>query len=151
MENEKIYDSGQSEPDDDFWFEQGKKMVEESLPSIRDAAKSLMTSLGILNAIYLGILGFADLVPKTAPKTLKGLFVSPLIFWLIALYCCLCVMMTEKSQINLHSPDNIRQNTEDALKSKQFFLKLAFWLLTIGLILAIVLAAFCPELQALLE
>ncbi len=146
-ENEKIYDSGPSEPDDDFWLEQGRKMVEGSLPSVRDAAKSLMTGLGVLKAIYLGILGFADLVPKTASLSLKSLFTLPLIFWLGALYCCLCVMMTKESQINLYSPDNIRQNAECTLKSKQNSLKLAFWLLTIGLIFAIALAAFCPELQ----
>lgn len=149
-ENEKIYDSGPSEPDDDFWLEQGKKMLEGSLPSIRDAAKSLMTGLGVLKAIYLGILGFADIVPKTASLGLKSLFTLPLIFWLGALYFCLCVMMTEESRINLYSPDNIRQNAECTLKSKQNSLKLAFWLLTIGLLLAISLAVFCPELQVLL-
>ncbi len=149
-ENEKIYDSGPSEPDDDFWLEQGVKMVEGSLPSVREAAKSLMTGLGVLKAIYLGILGFADLVPKTASLSLKSLFTLPLIFWLCALYCCLCVMMTKESQINLHSPDDIRQSAEQSLKSKQNSLKLAFWLLTIGLIFAIALAAFCPELQDIL-
>ncbi len=149
-ENEKIYDSGPSEPDDDFWLEQGRKMLEGSLSSVREAAKSLMTGLGVLKAIYLGILGFADLFPKTASLELKSLFTLPLIFWLGALYCCLCVMITKESQINLYSPDNIRQNAECTLKSKQNSLKLAFWLLTIGLIFAIALAAFCPELQDLL-
>ena len=149
-ENEKIYESPPSKPSDTFWLEQGKKMLEGSLPSIRDAAKSLMTGLGVLKAIYLGILGFADLVPKTASLSLKSLFTLPLLLWLGALYFCLCVMMTKESQINLHSPDDIRQSAEQALKSKQNSLKLAFWLLTIGLLLAIALAAFCPELQDLL-
>ncbi|MHC4559366.1 MAG: hypothetical protein ACYS80_18900 [Planctomycetota bacterium] len=146
-DNEKIYESPPSKPSDSFWLKQGEKMLEDSLPSIREAAKSLMTGLGVLKAIYLGILGFADLVPKTASLSLKSLFTLPLLLWLGALYFCLCVMMTKESQINLHSPEDIRQSAKQALKSKQNYLKLAFWLLTIGLFLAIALASFYPELQ----
>lgn len=141
-ENEKIYDSGPSKPSDSFWLKQGEKMVEESLASIRGAAKSLMTGLGLLKGIYLGILGFADFVPATLPLPVKGLFILPLLFWLGALYCCLCVMMTKEYEVNLHSPDDIREKSQATLKSKQGSLVCAFWLLAIGLIAAMLLVIY---------
>ncbi len=134
-----IYDSPPSEPDDEFWLEQGKKMIEESFGSVRDAAKSLITGLGLLKAIYLGILGFADFIPEAMPLAQKSLFIIPLLFWLSALYYCLRVMMTRELNINLHSPDDIRNKSEIALKEKQKSLQLAFWMLTIGLIAALIL------------
>lgn len=141
-ENEKIYDSPPSKPTDTFWLKQGEKMLKDSLPSIREAAKSLMTGLGLLKAIYLGILGFAEFVPKTMPLPYKALFISPLLLWLCALYCCLCVMMTKEYKINLHSPDDIREKSQSQLKAKQKSLQLAFWLLAIGLITALWLMVF---------
>jgi len=141
-QNEKIYESQPSKPMDSFWLKQGEKMFEDSLPSIREAAKSLMTGLGVLKGIYLGILGFSDFVPKAASWTLKGLFILPLLFWLLALYCCLCVMMTKAHSINLHSPESIRQICELTLKEKQNYLLCAFVMLAVGLIIAIFLIIY---------
>lgn len=126
-DEEKIYDSPPSEPEDEFWLDQGKKMIEDSMRSVRDAAKSLMTGLGLLKTIYLGILGFADFIPARLPQFYKSLFIVPLLFWLFALYHCLLVMMTKRLTINLHSPDNIRSQSGKILMEKQKSLQWAFW------------------------
>jgi hypothetical protein len=143
-ENQKIYDSGPSKPSDDFWLKHGQTMLTDSLPSIRSAAKSLMTGLGLLKAIYLGILGFADLVPKDAQTVEKAVFVIPLLIWLYALYNCLYVMMTQKLNLNLHCPDDIRAESQAVLKEKQNALTWAFCLLALGLIAATVLLLLLP-------
>lgn len=140
-EKEKVYDSAPSEPDDEFWLEQGKKMTSESITAVREAAKVLMTGLGLLKGIFifLGILGFADYIPKTMPVMYKSLFLVPLLFLLISLYHCLKVMMTQQLDIYLRSPDDIRKKSQQVLKEKQNSLQYAFWNLAIGLVSMLIL------------
>lgn len=141
-EKEIIYDSAPAEPDDDFWLEQGQKMISGSITAVREAAKALMTGLGLLKGIYLGVLGFADYIPKTMPLLHRSLFLLPLLLWVTALYLCLQVMMTTRLDINLHSPDDIRKKSESVLNEKQGRLRWAFWTLVIGLVAALMLLVF---------
>jgi len=143
---EKVYDSGSGQPDDEFWLAQGRKMVEDSLPAVREAAKALMTGLGVLQGIYVAILGFGDL-PKHMSPPAAGLFALPLLAWLAAMHSCLSVMKTKEHALNLLSPDQIRGNHEQTLKDKHESLMYAFWRLTVGLVLAIVLVALAPSVQ----
>ncbi len=138
-ENDLIFDSAPSNPDDDFWLEHGKKMVGDAITAVREAAKALLTGLGLMQSIYLGILGFADFIPKTLPLTQKVWFIIPPLFWLMAIYCSLRVMMTQRLDINLHAPEDIRDKSEHVLLAKQNGLHWAFWTLTIGLVAAFAL------------
>jgi hypothetical protein len=131
-----VYDSAPSEPDDDFWLEQGRKMVADSLPTVRTAAASLTTAIGVLQGIYLGILGFAKFVPDALPLYQKALFIIPLIFWLVALYNCIDVALTRRIDVYMHSPEDIRERSLSLAAEKQRSLQWAFWLLTLGLLAA---------------
>jgi hypothetical protein len=133
---ETVYDSALSEPDDDFWLEQGRKMVADSLPTVRTAAASLTTAIGVLQGIYLGVLGFAKFVPETLPLYQKALFIIPLIFWLVALYNCIDVALTKRIDVYMHSPEDIREKSLALAAEKQRSLQWAFWLLTLGLLAA---------------
>ena len=141
-EPEIIYESGGAELDDDFWLEHGKKMLEGSLGTTREAAKSLMTGLGLLKAFYLGILGFSDYIPKEMEIEYKSLFLAPLVFWLIALYFSIEAIIPEKLAMNLRSPDDIREKSQSQLRAKQRSLQLAFWLLAAGLVTVLVLMIY---------
>ena len=141
-ENGKIYESPGDEFDDDFWLEHGKKMLEESLPTTRDAAKSLMTGLGLLKAFYLGILGFSEYIPKDMPVAQKSLFFTPLIVWLIALYFSIEAIIPQRLAVNLRSPDDIRRKSQSQLRAKQKSLLWAFWLLAAGLVSALLLMVY---------
>ena len=138
-EQDLIYDSPASEPDDAFWLEQGRKMVAESLASVREAAKAFITGLQVIVAIYLGILGFAQFVPETFSIFQKVLFVLPLVCWLIALYFCISVMMTSRIGVFLDSPSDIREQSSVILEEKQSLLTKAFGFLVVGLLLVVVL------------
>ncbi len=138
-EQDLIYDSPASEPDDAFWLEQGRKMVAESLASVREAAKAFITGLQVIVAIYLGILGFAQFVPETITTLQRILFVGPLVFWLIALYFCISVMMTSRIDVFLDSPSDIREQSSAVLEEKQGQLLKAFGFLAVGLLLVVVL------------
>jgi hypothetical protein len=137
MPEDTIYESSPSEMDDDFWLEQGRRMLTESLSTIRTAANSLMTALGVLQGIYLGILGFSKFIPETLSFSKKILFIAPLILWLLALHFCVEVAMTERLNIYLHSPSDIREESISLMLEKQRYLEWAFRLLAFG-----VLAAF---------
>jgi hypothetical protein len=142
----KVYDSGSGRPDDEFWLAQGRKMVEDSLPAVREATKAMMTGLGALQGVYVAILGFGDYAKRMSPLA-AAVFALPLLAWLLALYSCLSVMKTREDTLNLYSPEEIRDNHERTLKEKQLHLMDAFWRLTIGLILAIALVALAPYVQ----
>jgi hypothetical protein len=49
--NEKIFDSPASDPEDEFWLAHGKQIIIESLPAVRSAANSVITALGFIQAI----------------------------------------------------------------------------------------------------
>lgn len=139
---EQVYESPLSETDDDFWLEHGRRILSESLTNVRNAANALMTALGVLQGIYLGILGFAKFIPEDLPLPEKMLFLLPLVLWLVALYWCITVAMTERESIYLNSPNDIRDKTIRFIERKQRYLELAFWLLAIGLIAAFALLIF---------
>ncbi len=81
---ETIYDSPPSEPDDDLWLAHGAKMLEDSVPGVHKAASELLKALGLLQTVYLGILGFAKFIPENMEIRNKALFVVPIVPWIIA-------------------------------------------------------------------
>jgi hypothetical protein len=117
--SETVYESPPSEPDDDFWLEQGGRMLAESLTTVRTAASALLSTLGVLQGIYLGILGFAKFLHETLPLSHKALFIVPLVLWLWGLYYCLDVVMTKRLTLYLHSPSDIRAKSTELLLKKQ--------------------------------
>ena len=137
--NDIIFESPPPGPDDEFWLEQGMLMVEDSIVAVRESAKAMISGIGIIQGIYMGILGFADFIPKTTPLAVKALFIVPLLFWLVALYASIQVMMTKRIDVVLYSPDDIRQKSEQVLTDKQRTLQTAFWTLAAGLFVAFVL------------
>lgn len=136
---EVIYQSVPSEPDDDFWLEQANKLIVESLPAVRSAATSLMTGLGALQGIYLGMLGFAKFIPDNAELWMKALFLAPLLCWMMGLYQCLKVAKSEELRIYRYSPEDIRMKLGQLAKEKQRELDLAFYWMLGGLGAAFVL------------
>lgn len=141
-DNETIYDSPPSESDDDVWLAHGAKMVEESVPGVRSAASELIKALGLLQTVYLGILGFAKFIPENMEVYNKALFIVPMIPWVIATYYCLRVMKTEIVNINLRSPSDIRDKATELLEEKQHQLEIAFMFLIAGIVLAFVMVVF---------
>ncbi len=91
---------------------------------------------GRKKGIYLGILGFAKFVPEDVKPPIKFLFVTPLIVWMIALYHCLKVMMTEVMELNLNSLDEIKRHLTRLAAEKHAALQHAFWWLFGGVVAA---------------
>ena len=64
---------------------------------------------------------------------------------LLALHSCLSVMKTREYSVNLFAPQEIRDHHAQVLQDKQSSLTCAFWELTAGLVLALVLVALIPD------
>ena len=141
-EEEKIYDSGTPEIDDDFWLEQGKKLVEGSFEAVIKAAETIATGIGLLQGIYLAIIGFAEGVTKSFSGPYKALLIIPFLFWMLGLYTSIQVIMTKREEINLHSPDDIQNKFNKLLKNKQNNIMWSYWSLTAGMLIALVLLIF---------
>jgi uncharacterized membrane protein YtjA (UPF0391 family) len=137
--NEKIFDSPASDPEDDFWLAYGKQIIIESLPAVRSAANSVITALGFIQAIYLGMLGFGEFIPQEIPWNAKALFFIPLLFWLVSLYFCISVVMIGKMEIVLYSPEDIRDKSLKFTRGKQRALRWGFIFMALGLLGAFVL------------
>ena len=137
--NEKIFHSPVSDPDDDFWLAHGKQIIIESLPAVRSAANSVITALGFIQAIYLGMLGFGEFIPKEIPWNVKALFFIPLLLWLVSLYFCISVVMTGKMEIVLYSPEDIKDQSLNFTRKKQRALRWGFIFMATGLLGAFVL------------
>jgi hypothetical protein len=137
--NEKIFDSPASDPEDDFWLKHGRQMLTESLPAVRSAANALIMAIGVMVAIYMGILGFGESIPTTMPFIQKIIFAIPLLVWLGSIYCCIGVVMTRKLEVFLYSPEDVKQKSIQFVLEKQRQLKWGFWLLVIGLMVVLVL------------
>src|SRR5437588_731992 len=88
-QSEIIYDSPPSGADDDLWLAHGAKILDESVPGVRGAASELIKALGMLQTVYLGILGFAKFIPENMEVYNKALFVVPIVPWVLATYYCL--------------------------------------------------------------
>jgi hypothetical protein len=141
----EVVDLGESPPtppDADLWVEMGRKWANDGLSSIRSAASAMMTGLGAMQGIYLGIMGFAKFIPEDATLQTKLIYVLPLLPWMVALYHCLKVMKTDISSVNLNSPSNIRTKYVEMIEEKQHLLDVAFWFMFGGLAGAVWLVMF---------
>lgn len=139
--DEDIPTSPPDDPDHLFWLEQGRKALMDSvsLTTVRAAATSLMTGLGAMQAVYIGVLGFAEFITKDMKLQSKWLFALPSILWLASIYFCLRVLKTEGMEIRLTAPNEIRNRFQKLMRSKQRDLNIAFWLLLAGLVAATLL------------
>jgi hypothetical protein len=144
---EKIYLSAPSEADDDIWLEEGKRMVTESLATVRNAAGALIMALGMLQGVYLVVLGFSEKQLACFSLLQKSLFVSPLLLWLASLYLCLAVVMTKKMAVFANSPSDIRAKSTEMLLKKQLQLQWAFWSLALGLLVTFALLFWRMQTQ----
>ena len=133
-QEDKVYDSPPSQPDDAFWLDQGREMVKSSIPSLTEASKTMLTGLNILQGIYAGIIGFTKYIPEDLDILLKSLFFIPFIFWVIALFFYLDVSFTKKYIPHLLSPEDIKEKYVSICKDKQRSLTIAYWLQTLGIV-----------------
>lgn len=128
---------------DEFWLETARTAVKESIGSLEEAAKQLITAVILVEGIYFAAVSFSDLKKAMAVAGLDAwlrvlLFVSPIVIWLICLFFAVRVFTPENYKTNLRSPTLAEQVYREIVGYKHRNLKRAYWALLAGFVPLIV-------------
>jgi hypothetical protein len=131
---------GQSLTEEDtFWLEQWKDLFKGSIPAIHDAGKQIIAMLTTMQGIYLAAIAYSELMKK--PESLAVLehlaLAAPLVIWMVALFFALNIFRTKTYELPLNAPQEIKKTLIEIAKTKQHNLTQAYWLIVIGLFVAV--------------
>lgn len=127
---------------DEFWLETGRSLTKESINSLENAAKQLITAVTLLQGLYFAAISFSDIKTAMDVEGLAGwfkiiLFTGPIILWLGCLSFAVQVFKPKSYPTNLQSPDIIRANLKEIVETKKTKLDQAYVLLQIGFVVLI--------------
>ena len=127
---------------DRFWLETARNAAKESIASLEEAAKQLITVTSLTQGIYFAAISFSDLKKALVVQDQQGwllvlLFASPIVFWLISLGYAIRVFTPETYKTNLQSPDLAREMLQEITTYKQKQLQNAYHALLIGFLLLV--------------
>jgi len=114
-------------PLDRFWLETVQNATKESVRSLEEAAKQLITITSLSQGIYFAAVSFIDLKKALVQFSeaqqwgITAALLIPLLFWLASLYFAILVFKPKTYQANLNSPDLARETYQEivAYKHKQ--------------------------------
>ncbi len=132
MNDDTLIEGESLTKEDEFWLEQGKDLVKNSIPAIEAAGKQLITLLTTMKGIYLAVIVFS----KDAPLWLQIALVFPLIIWLIALRRALNIFQTQAHSLHLNEPEKIKTVISTIAADKQKQLHHTYWLIVLGFVFA---------------
>jgi hypothetical protein len=144
-------------PLDQFWLEIARKISQESISALEEAAKQLIGIASLLQGIYFAAVSLSDL--KRALVLLSNidqwLFVivlsMPIALWLISLWLAILVLKPEIYITNLLAPEIAQEFYEKIISYKHKQLNRAYLALASGfiplLINIFVYLLFVPQLS----
>ncbi|MDD4163131.1 MAG: hypothetical protein PHW87_11705 [Methanothrix sp.] len=132
---------------DEFWLETARITVQESIASLEEAAKQLIGAVTLVEGIYFAAISFSDLRKVMAVQGPEawlriGLFVLPIVLWLVCLFFAVKVFIPETYKTNLSSPELAERFYQDLVHYKHRNLKRAYWALLAGFV-PLVVAVVC--------
>lgn len=128
---------------DHFWLEIAQGMAKESVSSLEEAAKQLITVASLLQGIYFAAISFSDLKKVLVVQDIKGwllviLFTGPIIPWLLSVGLAIQVFKPESYETNLRSPKLSHEVYKKVVEYKQRYLHYAHWALLAGSMLLVI-------------
>ena len=132
---------------DEFWLETARGTVKESISSLEEAAKQLISAVTLVEGIYFAAVSFSDLRKVTAVQDTDAwlrvlLFVSPIVIWLICLFFAVRVFTPETYKTNLSSPELAEGVYKEMVGYKHRNLKRAYWALLAGFVTMMVAVVY---------
>ena len=132
---------------DEFWLEIARDTVKESISSLEEAAKQLISAVTLVEGIYFATVSFSDLRKVTAVQGTDAwlrvlLFVSPIVIWLICLFFAVRVFTPETYKTNLSSPELAEGVYKEMVGYKHRNLKRAYWALMAGFVMMVVAVVY---------
>jgi len=133
-----------------FWLEIARGIVKESIGSLEDAARQLITAVTLVEGIYFAAVSLSDVrkVMAGAGQAVWGvlLFTTPIILWLICLIFAISVYTPESYRTNLRSPDLAKEVYQEIVAYKHRMLRRAHFALLIGFIPVIIAIVYYLQL-----
>jgi hypothetical protein len=128
---------------DNFWLEIARGTVKESIGSLEESAKQLITAVTLLEGIYFAAISFSDVKKAMNVEGFSGwlhilLFIVPIIFWLICLVLAVKVFKPEIYKTNLSSPDLAKGTLTEIAQYKKAKLDRAYQMLLVGFVMLII-------------
>ncbi len=135
--------SGQPSAMDRFWLETARSASKESIGTLEEAAKQLISITSLTQGIYFAAISFSDLKKALVVQDWHGwllvlLFASPIAAWLVSLAFSVRVFTPETYKTNLQSPDLAKDMLQDIVAYKHKQLKSAHKALLVGFVLLVV-------------
>jgi hypothetical protein len=132
---------------DEFWLQTARDTVKESIGSLEEAAKQLISAVTLVEGIYFAAVSFSDLRKVTAVLGMDAwlriiLFVSPIVLWLVCLFFAVRVFTPETYKTNLSSPELAEGVYKEMVGYKHRNLKRAYWALMAGFVMMVVAVVY---------
>ena len=116
-----------------FWRQTGRELVKESIKTVDETARQIITVTGILVGLYFHAISFSDIRQDGA---LSGgtllIYILPLALLVFSLVAAFLVFFPERYRINILSSAGSQKVYEDIVRNKLFFMRLAAVLLMLG-------------------
>jgi len=117
----------------EFWMNQGKGMISESIKSIEDAAKQIIVVAGILEGIYFHAITYSEI--KGSLTTISGIFyLAPLALWLFSIFFAIRVFSPKVYKINIASSRESKEAFTKVVEHKHANLRTSQWILVISFV-----------------
>jgi hypothetical protein len=117
-----------------FWRDLGREMVRESIATIDETARQIITVAGVLEGLYFHAITFGDLRGKLAVDWPLALYLAPIVLLLISLCAGLLVFLPAHYRLNLHSSQASQEIHERVIASKLRRLRTAAVFLVLAII-----------------
>lgn len=105
-----------------FWKENAKNLVSESIATVEEVAKQLITVNSALEAVYFTAITFSDIKGNLTYLT-GAIYLSPVLLWLLSLVFAVLVLSPKKYAININSSSDSKERFIEIVTRKYLMLK----------------------------
>jgi len=115
-----------------FWHGVVQDTVKNSVATIDETARQIITVVTILEGLYFHAITYSDLRGQQLSVLLISVYLGPLIFWLFSLISASLVFLPRIYSLNIFSSDAAKTLHENMLYRKYIFLLLSLLWVVIG-------------------
>lgn len=105
-----------------FWRENAQNLVRESISTIEEGAKQLITINSVLEGIYFPAITFSDIKPVTT-VFVAAIYLAPVFLWLLSLVFAVLTLSPKNYAININSSSDSKERFNEIIAKKHMMLK----------------------------
>lgn len=114
-----------------FWRELGRGLVSESIKTVDETARQIITVTGLLEGLYFHAISFSDLRSQLTGLD-KLIYIAPLALLLVSLVAAFAVFFPDRYRVNIFSSTGSKETFEAIVRSKLFAMRVAAAFLILG-------------------